>query len=48
MNPVLLSAVALSAYAIIYGTLLPSVAFTALAVFSELEFVLSVIPELTT
>ncbi|KAH8146106.1 uncharacterized protein LAJ45_09796 [Morchella importuna] len=48
MNPVLLSVVALSSYAIIYGTLLPSVAFTALAVFSELEFVLSVIPELTT
>lgn len=48
MNPVLLSAVALSAYAILYGTLSPAVAFTALAVFSELEYVLSVIPELTT
>lgn len=48
VNPVMLSAVALGVYAIINGALSPSVAFTALAIFSELEFVLSVVPELTT
>lgn len=48
VNPILLSAVALGAYAIINGALSPSVAFTAIAVFSELEFVLSVVPELAT
>lgn len=48
VNPMLLSAVALGAYAIINGTLSPSVAFTAIAIFGELEFVLSVVPELAT
>lgn len=48
VNPILLSAAALGAYAIINGALSPSVAFTAIAVFSELEFVLSVVPELAT
>lgn len=48
VNPMLLSAVSLGAYAIINGTLSPSVAFTAIAIFGELEFVLSVVPELAT
>ena len=47
-NPVLLAVAALSVYAYINGTLLPSTAFTALSIFNELEFVLSVVPELTT
>ncbi|KAF8475804.1 P-loop containing nucleoside triphosphate hydrolase protein [Kalaharituber pfeilii] len=47
-NPILLSVAALSVYSFINGTLLPSTAFTALAIFNELEFVLSVVPELTT
>ncbi|RPB21589.1 P-loop containing nucleoside triphosphate hydrolase protein [Terfezia boudieri ATCC MYA-4762] len=47
-NPVLLSVAALSVYSYINGSLLPSTAFTALAIFNELEFVLSVVPEVTT
>ena len=47
-NPVGLSVAALGVHAYIKGTLLPSTAFTALGIFNELEFVLSVVPELTT
>ncbi|KAI9642616.1 hypothetical protein NHQ30_009421 [Ciborinia camelliae] len=47
-SPIALAAVALAVYAHIYGVLLPSVAFTAIGVFVNLEVTLSVIPELTT
>lgn len=47
-NPILLSATALAVYAYEYGGLTPSVAFTAIGVFSNLEVTLAVIPELTT
>lgn len=47
-SPILLSATALAVYAIEYGKLTPSVAFTAIGVFSSLEVTLAVIPELTT
>lgn len=46
LGPVGLSAVSLTTYAIINGTLSPSVAFTAMAVFNSLEVALAVIPEL--
>ncbi|KAH8698973.1 putative ABC bile acid transporter [Talaromyces proteolyticus] len=47
-SPILLSATSLAVYALLNGTLTPSVAFTAIGVFSNLEMTLSVIPELTT
>ena len=47
-GPIMLAAVCLAVYSVIHGELSPSIAFTALAVFSRLEFTLSVIPELTT
>ncbi|KAG9243283.1 putative ABC bile acid transporter [Calycina marina] len=47
-SPVLLSATALAVYSSIEGELTPSVAFTAIGVFSSLELTLSVVPELTT
>lgn len=47
-SPILLSATALAVYALQYGKLTPSVAFTAIGVFSNLEVTLAVIPELTT
>lgn len=47
-NPILLSATALAVYAYEFGGLTPSVAFTAIGVFSNLEVTLAVIPELTT
>ena len=47
-NPILLSATALAVYAYEYGGLTPSVAFTAIGVFNNLEITLAVIPELTT
>ncbi|RAH41266.1 P-loop containing nucleoside triphosphate hydrolase protein, partial [Aspergillus brunneoviolaceus CBS 621.78] len=43
-SPILLSVIALAAYAWLHGSLAPSVAFTALAVFGNLEVALSVIP----
>ena len=48
LGPVMLSAVALAVYAVIHGELSPSVAFTTIAVFSQIESTLAVIPELTT
>lgn len=47
-SPTLLSAIALSTYALIHGQLTPSVAFVSLGVFKALELTLSVVPELTT
>lgn len=47
-SPIALSAVSLTVYAWLNGTLLPSVAFVSLGVFRALEVTLSVIPELTT
>lgn len=46
LGPVGLSAVSLATYAILNGGLSPSVAFTAMAVFTSLEVALAVIPEL--
>lgn len=47
-SPIALSAVSLTVYAALHGTLLPSIAFVSLGVFRALEVTLSVIPELTT
>ncbi|EED23005.1 ABC bile acid transporter, putative [Talaromyces stipitatus ATCC 10500] len=47
-SPILLSAASLACYAVIHGSLTPSIAFTAIAIFANLEVTLSVIPELTT
>ncbi|KAJ5964354.1 ABC transporter integral membrane type 1 [Penicillium vulpinum] len=46
LGPVGLSAVSLTTYAILHGTLSPSVAFTAMAIFNSLEMALAIIPEL--
>ncbi|KAF8242865.1 P-loop containing nucleoside triphosphate hydrolase protein [Wilcoxina mikolae CBS 423.85] len=48
VNPVFLSATALSVYAMVHGSMSPSVAFSALALFGELEWTLSIVPELVT
>lgn len=48
LGPVMLSAVSLATYSLLYETLLPSVAFTTITVFSQIESVLAIIPELTT
>ena len=45
LGPVLLSAVSLSAYAYLHGSLSASVAFTSISVFSMLEMTLAVLPE---
>ncbi|KAK6512549.1 hypothetical protein TWF481_001434 [Arthrobotrys musiformis] len=45
-GPIFLAAICLGTYAVIYGSLSPAIAFTALAVFQELEFAMSVVPEL--
>ncbi|RVD86189.1 uncharacterized protein DFL_004478 [Arthrobotrys flagrans] len=45
-GPVFLAAICLGTYAVIYGSLSPAVAFTALAIFHELEFAMSIVPEL--
>lgn len=47
-GPVMLSAVCLMTYTLIYGELSPSVAFTTIAVLAQIEFVLAILPELTT
>ncbi len=47
-SPIALAATSLAVYAVIYGELLPSVAFTAIGVFSNLEVTLAVVPELIT
>ncbi|MCJ1353394.1 MAG: hypothetical protein MMC33_003380 [Icmadophila ericetorum] len=48
LGPVALSAVSLTVYAILNGNLLPSVAFTTIAILGQIESTLSIIPELTT
>ncbi|KAK6347368.1 hypothetical protein TWF696_007434 [Orbilia brochopaga] len=45
-GPIFLAAICLGVYAVINGGLSPAVAFTALAIFQELEFAVSVVPEL--
>ncbi|EPS42193.1 hypothetical protein H072_3924 [Dactylellina haptotyla CBS 200.50] len=45
-GPILLAAICLGVYAVIYGSLTPAIAFTALAIFQELEFAMSIVPEL--
>ena len=47
-GPVALAATSLAVYAFLYRELTPSVAFTAIGVFNNLEVTLGVIPELTT
>ncbi|KAH8682320.1 P-loop containing nucleoside triphosphate hydrolase protein [Xylariales sp. PMI_506] len=47
-SPIMLAAVSLAVYALVNGSLIPSVAFVSLGVFRALEVTLSVIPELTT
>lgn len=44
-NPIFFSVSALGAHAYFEGTLTPSAAFTALAVFNTLEFCMSILPE---
>jgi ABC-type transport system involved in cytochrome bd biosynthesis fused ATPase/permease subunit len=39
---------ALSVYAVVHGTMSPSIAFSALAIFGELEWTLSIVPEMVT
>ncbi|ELR06467.1 hypothetical protein GMDG_07992 [Pseudogymnoascus destructans 20631-21] len=46
--PIMLSAASLATYAVLEGGLSPSVAFTSIGVFKQLELTLSIIPELTT
>ena len=48
LGPVMLSAVSLAVYAVINGDLSPSIAFTTIAVFGQIEGTLAIIPELTT
>ena len=46
IGPILLSAVSLAVYTILHGNLSPSVAFTTIAVFSQIEGSLAIIPKL--
>ena len=48
LSPVLFAAFALATYAYIYGDLLPSIAFTALSLFMQLEGLMHMIPMLLT
>ncbi|KAL8773661.1 MAG: hypothetical protein Q9209_001427 [Squamulea sp. 1 TL-2023] len=47
LGPVMLSAVSLAVFAILQGNLSPSIAFTTITVFAQIEMTLAVIPELT-
>ncbi|KAE9366466.1 putative ABC bile acid transporter [Stipitochalara longipes BDJ] len=47
-SPIALAATSLAVYSYLYGELTPSVAFTSIGVFGNLEVTLAVIPELTT
>ena len=47
LGPVMLSAVALAVYAMLYGSLTPAVAFTTITIFAQIEINLAIIPELT-
>lgn len=47
LGPVMLSAVSLAVFAVLNGDLSPSIAFTTIAVFSQIEMAMAIIPELT-
>ncbi|KAL8968092.1 MAG: hypothetical protein Q9197_005060 [Variospora fuerteventurae] len=47
LGPVMLSAVSLSVFAVLNGNLSPSVAFTTITVFAQIEMAMAIIPELT-
>lgn len=47
-GPVMLSAVSLAVYSLVYGQLSASVAFTTISIFSSIELTLAIIPELLT
>lgn len=47
LGPVCLSAVSLSVFAVLNGDLSPSIAFTTITVFAQIEMAMAVIPELT-
>ncbi|KAF2756245.1 putative ABC bile acid transporter [Pseudovirgaria hyperparasitica] len=47
-GPIMLSAVALAVHALVYGELLPSVAFTTMGVLNSIQVTLALIPELAT
>ncbi|KAK2882412.1 hypothetical protein FQN49_000364, partial [Arthroderma sp. PD_2] len=46
LGPVMLSAVSLGVYTILYGALSASIAFTTISIFTSMEFSLAVLPEL--
>ncbi|KAK2736230.1 hypothetical protein FQN57_000828 [Myotisia sp. PD_48] len=46
IGPVMLSAVSLGVYSLLYGDLTPSVAFTTISIFTAMEFSLAILPEL--
>ena len=46
LGPVMLSAVALGVYSLLYGELSASVAFTTMSIFASIEFSLAILPEL--
>lgn len=48
LGPVLLSAASIAVYAVVHGSLPPSIAFTTIAILTEIEGTLAYIPELTT
>ena len=47
-GPVMLSAASLTAYTLLHGQLSPSIAFTTIAIFAQIEGTLAILPELTT
>ncbi|KAL8891556.1 MAG: hypothetical protein Q9215_001420 [Flavoplaca cf. flavocitrina] len=47
LGPVMLSAVSLAVFALLHGELSPSIAFTTITIFAQIEMTLAVIPELT-
>ncbi|KAL8940293.1 MAG: hypothetical protein Q9216_002879 [Gyalolechia sp. 2 TL-2023] len=47
LGPVMLSAVSLAVFVILHGDLSPSIAFTTITVFSQIELAMAYIPELT-
>ena len=47
LSPVMLSAVSLAVFALLHGELTPSIAFTTITIFAQIEVTLSIIPELT-
>lgn len=47
LGPVMLSAVALAVFAVLHGNLSPSIAFTTITIFGQIEMTLAIIPELT-